>query len=215
MKKIWNAETAEVLIYDVIGDVYGYGVTAKHVKAALDEIGAKDLILRINSPGGSVSEASAIYNLFKDHPKNVAVMIDGAAFSSASFLAQVGHTRTMAANAMMMIHDPWTIALGDAAEMRKTADILEKFKDTIVGVYADRSGLDRDEVSKLMTAETWFSADEAKEKGLVDTVSANRKVDNSFDLSRLGFKNAPKEWPPAARTPRLDAARQKLQSVAG
>lgn len=213
MKKIWNADKGEILIYDVIGDVYGYGITAKQVKAAIDEIGAKDLTLRINSPGGSVSEASAMYNLLKEHPKNVAVVIDGAAFSSASFLAQVGHTRTMAANAMMMIHDPWTIALGDAAEMRKTADILDKFKETITGVYVDRSGLDKDEVAMLMTAETWFNADEAKEKGLVDTVSENRKVDNSFDLSRLGFKNAPREWPPAPKFPRNDAARVKLQGV--
>lgn len=205
---------AEILFYDVIGpDFYGEGLTAKSVKEALNKVGAKKRVLaRINSPGGSVFEASAMYNLLKDHPAGVDVSIDGACFSAASFLAMVGENVSMAANAMMMIHDPWTIALGNAAEMRKTADMLDQVRDLIVDTYAARTTkLSREELVKMMADETWLKPQSCLEHGLIDEVSENKKVENRYDLSQFQarWKNFPQDWPQQPQTPRLEAAKAR------
>jgi ATP-dependent Clp protease protease subunit len=215
---ICNEADGEILLYDVIGaDYYGPGITAKAVKQALDKLGKKKVTARINSPGGSCTEGAAIYNLLKEHAGGVDVKIDGAAFSIASHIAMVGDKVTMAANAMMMIHDPWTIALGNAAEMRKSADILDKFRDVLVDTYHARTGkhLSKEEIAKLMAAETWLKADEAKAQGFIDEVSENKTVDNRYNLAafRAQWRNAPANWPEPPKTPRNDAAERALEAA--
>ncbi|MCW5777455.1 MAG: Clp protease ClpP [Phycisphaeraceae bacterium] len=210
MPKILNADAAEILIYGVIGDGYYYGeVSAKGVREALDALGSRDVTVRIHSPGGSVDEAMAIYTLLSE--RNVHVTIDGAAYSSASFIAMAGKTIRMSGSAMMMVHEPWTVAVGDAKAFRKMADVLDTFNEVLVKTYADRTGRTPEEISDLLAAETWLKPEKALELGFVDEVIENRKVENHYDLSR--FKNAPKDWPKDAATPRLDAAKRRQAAL--
>lgn len=175
----------ELTIYDDIGD---FGVTARDVKAQLDAIDG-DLNIRINSFGGDVFEGHAIYNLIRGYDRgSKAVHIDGIAASAASIIAMAGDSITMPANAMMMIHDPYTVAMGNGEEMRKTADLLDQVKTTIVNVYAERTGLPTDELSEMMSAETWFDSIEAEAKGFAikgsDKVILN-KIDKRQWLNKL------------------------------
>jgi ATP-dependent Clp protease protease subunit len=171
-------ETLELLIYDVIGeDWYGEGVTAKQVAQALkDNADARAIMVRINSPGGNVFDATAIYNLLSQHKAHVTVEIDGAALSAASVVAMAGDTIRMAENALMMIHDPYAFAVGTADELRGSATMLDKVKDTIVATYSARSGTAPKKVAELMSATTWLTAAEAREMGLADEIIEAKKV---------------------------------------
>ena len=198
MAKQWysiNAKAddrAEVWIYEQIGeDWYGDGVAAKSFSKDLRAIKASDIDLHLNSPGGSVFEGHAIYNAIKSHPANVTVYIDGLAASIASVIALAGDRIVMAKNALFMIHDPWGFAMGTADEMRKTADVLDKTRDTIVGVYSERTGMDDSDIHAAMSAETWYSADEALAAGFVDEVGGEMKLAACFDLSTAPFKHVP------------------------
>lgn len=181
------AVVAELHIYGEIGP---YGITAKSVADALKPFaGARQINVRINSPGGDVFDGNAIYNLLKSHPANVTVYVDGLAASIASVIAMAGNKIVMAQNAMMMIHDPWTIAVGGADDMRKSAEVMDKIKTTLVSAYRDKSGLNESEIATIMADETWFTAEEAVAMGFADEVAEEVKVDAKFDLSK--FKNTP------------------------
>lgn len=179
--------TAEILIYDEIGY---WGVRAKDFASALKELnGIQQITLRINSPGGSVFNGAAIYNLLKSHSATIRVKIDGLAASMASVIAMAGDIIEMPENALMMIHNPWTYASGDADELRKSADVLDKIKKSILAAYAKKTGLSDDEISAMMDAETWLTGAEAAALGFVDDLTAAVEVENSFDLSQ--FNNVP------------------------
>jgi len=162
----------EILIMDIIGqDMFGAGVIAKDIKSQLDAMGDVDEItVRINSPGGDVFEGLAIHNLLKQHPAKVTVKVDGYAASIASIIAIAADDVQMAENSMLMAHMPYTFAIGDAAEMRKQAEVLDKVTDVLVQTYQSKSGMDSEKIIALMEAETWFSAKEAKAAGLADTI---------------------------------------------
>jgi ATP-dependent protease ClpP protease subunit len=162
--------SAEILIYEPIGaDFFGSGLTARRFIADLERLGdVKDILVRINSPGGEVFDGFAIYNALKNHPAQVHVQIDGLAASIASIIAMSGDLITMGDGAMMMIHNPWTIAIGDSEDMRKTADMLDKVSEGLLDAYESRTGVDRDELKEMLAAETWFTAAEAIEKGFAD-----------------------------------------------
>jgi ATP-dependent protease ClpP protease subunit len=171
----------ELLIYTDIGEnFWGDSVSAQSVKTQLDEMGAGDLNVRINSPGGSVFDGFAIYNLLNQREGKTTVYIDGLAASAASVVAMAGDEIIMADNALMMIHDPWTMSLGSADEMRETADLLDKIKGAIVTTYASKSSLAPPAISDMMLAETWFNADEAIEHGF-----ATAKEDGGQSVSNL------------------------------
>lgn len=163
----------EIFVYDEIGpDWYGL-VSAKSVMSELGKYKGKPVTIRINSPGGSVVEAQAIYNAMRRHSAdggNVTVEIDALAASAASFIAMAGDEINMAENAMMMIHKAWTIALGNADEMRKEADVLDKFDGVLADTYAARSSKSRDEILQLLADETWLTASDAVEIGLADKI---------------------------------------------
>lgn len=187
------ADTAEILLYGSIGpSFWDDSITGAQFKKDLKALGeVKHIDLRINSEGGSVFDAAAIYNALKDHPASVTAHVDGMALSAASVILQAGDHRIMAENAFVMIHDPWSMVVGDASAMRKEADLLDSIKNTIVGVYVARSGQDRAQVERLMTDETWFTAAEAMDAGFVDEISENLKVAASFDAARYGYKRTP------------------------
>lgn len=165
-----SEKVAEMLIYDVIGaDFFGEGVTAGKVKADLDKLGdVSDINVRINSPGGNVWDGIAIFNLLKQHKAQVHVQIDGIAASAASLIAMAGDLITMGEGSMMMIHNPWTLAIGDAAALQKAAGMLEKVEGQFADIYSKRSGAKTDEVGALMDDETWFTAAEAVKNGFAD-----------------------------------------------
>ena len=144
--------SAEIIIYDEIG---AWGVSAKSFMNELRSVGdVADITLRINSPGGSVFDGMAIYNQIKSHPAQVTVHVDGLAASMASVIAMAGDIIVMPENAMMMIHNPWTVAIGDAEELRSNAEMLEKIKSAMISAYSSRTGLTSGEISEIMDAET-------------------------------------------------------------
>jgi len=192
-----------ITIYDVIGKTWdGEGITAKAVADALKKAKkTAPVTVNINSPGGLVFEAAAIHNALTRHKGRVVVNIDGAALSAASVVAMAGDAIYMAENALMMIHDPWNIAGGTAADFRDVADAMDKVKDTIARTYAARGDLDVAKAGELMSAETWLSAEEALELGLIDEITEAKRVAASCDAATL--ERAP-EW---ARE-RFDAVNQ-------
>ena len=184
-----RASGAEVLIYDEIG---AYGVTAKGFLAELGAMADDAAIdLRLNSPGGSVFDAVAIFNALKRHAGEITVWIDGIAASAASYIAMAGDSVVMPQNAFLMIHDPSGLVMGTAEDMRSTADALEKVKGSLIQGYAAKSGKPDGEIAALMAAETWLDAEEALALGLIDRIAEPVKLAASFDIAR--FRNAPAE----------------------
>ena len=200
--KAQSDEVAEVLIYDQIGeDFWGEGVSAKEFARDVGAIKAAEILVRINSPGGSVFDGQAIYATLRSHAARIVTRVEGLAASIASLVAMAGDEVRMTANSLFMIHDPWAYASGTAPEMHSFADVLEKVGATIRDVYAARSALTADEVAAAMAAETWYTAGEAEAVGLIDVVDNMRAVAVTFDPDRYGFRRTPSGLlapPPAA-----------------
>ncbi|MCI4566383.1 head maturation protease, ClpP-related [Lysobacter sp. CFH 32150] len=171
--------------YDEIEDGH-----AEQVLAQLRSEPAADVDVRINSPGGSVSAGLAIFNALK--PRKPTVYIDGVAASIASLIAMAGARIIAAENALVMIHDPWASTQGNAAELRRTAEILDKHRDAMLSAYA-RSGLARKDLLTLLAAETWMSAEEALALGFVDEVAEALRYAAHAPASFAGYYNTPKE----------------------
>ena len=186
-----DSTAEEILIYEDVGGLFG-GISAVDFAKQLSELGAvKEINVRLNSPGGSVFDGLAIYNLLRQHEAKITTTIDGIAASIASIIYQAGDRRVMAANGTYMIHDPWTMAYGSAEELRRQAEVLDKLADSLRTTYVNRSGLAVETVRELMAEETWFNAAEALEAGFVDEVVEDLPVAASvrFNLSR--FRHVP------------------------
>ena len=178
-----KSSKAEIFIYDEIG---GFGVEANQFIQDMDALGEVEQIdLRISSPGGSIIEGNVIFNAIKRHAANVTVYIDGMAASMASVIAMAGDEVLMADNALLMIHNPWTVAIGDSEELRKEADLMDKMKAAIINAYS-RSNYSTEELEELMNATTWFTADEAFEAGFIDgTVQGLKAAASVTELSAI------------------------------
>lgn len=148
---------------------FGDEVTPKLFKDEL-ESGQGHITLWINSPGGDVFAAAQIYNMLMDYPWDVTVKIDAIAASAASVIAMAGTKVCMSPVAMLMIHNPATIAIGDSEEMQKAIDMLSEVKESILNAYEIKTGLSRSKISKLMDAETWMNAKEATKLGFADEI---------------------------------------------
>lgn len=202
----------EVWIYDTIGSGwFEEGVTAKGVKDELAKLDKKQpLNVHIDSPGGNVFEGVAIRAQFAAWKAGVNVFVDGLAASAASYIATIGDTVTMADGSMIMIHDPWTMAVGNSAEMLKVAETLDKIAGNLVSAYAKKSGRSDDEVRAAMIAETWLTADGAIEFGLADAKSEDRAA--AFVIpAAFGFKNPPAEPKKPERRPANKLAAMQRQ----
>jgi len=156
-------------IFDEIG---GWGTWADEVIAQLDAITAPQIKVRLFSPGGYIDEGMQIYNALRRHDARIVIEIDAQAASIASVIAMAGDEIRMADTAFMMIHDPWSGVMGNAEDMRKQADVLDKLKKAIVLAYVKRTGLDASNVEEMMAEETWMSAAEAVDLGFADKVDA-------------------------------------------
>lgn len=158
--------SVEILLYDEIG---GWGITAKQFAQDLAACGdVSQINLRIHSPGGDVFAGMAIYNTLKAHPARVDVYIDGLAASMASVIAMAGDKVYMPTNAMMMIHKPWGAQGGDADDMRRYADLLDKVEGTLVQAYVSKTGKSAEEIHALLKDETWMDGSEAVAAGFAD-----------------------------------------------
>ena len=182
-----QAAGAEVVIYDEIG---AYGVSAKGFLAELGALpDGTPLALRLNSPGGSVFDAVAIYNAIKRHSGTVTVWIDGIAASAASYIAMAGDEVVMPENAFLRIHDPAGVVMGTAIDMRAMAEALDKIKGSLLQGYAGKSGRPQEEIAPLMAAETWLDAKDALDLGFADRIAEPSRIAARFDVGR--FRNAP------------------------
>lgn len=198
-------EAAKLYIYDEIGY---WGDTAKALVDDLKGVTGDSLEVHLNSPGGDIFDGLAIYQALKDHEASVTVHIDGLAASIASVIAMAGDKVVMSPKASMMIHDGWTMAVGNGEELRKTADLLDKQSSIIASVYADRSGVAADTWRSAMREETWYTAQEALDAGLVDEVEGLKKAEQGdpFDLAVFAHAGRDKAPAPVAKAAVEDPA---------
>ena len=203
--KIENKPTekeATVYIYDEIG---WFGVAAEEFIKDLNGITAKTIHIRFNSPGGSVFDGTAVFNAIKQTKAKTVSHIDGLAASISSVIALASDEVRMSENAFLMIHDPWSIVIGNADIMREEADLLDKVGGTIAKAYMDKTGKDAKEIKKLMAAETWMTAEEAEEMGFIDAIDKITDEEDEkakatlFDLSV--FANVPDQLKEGKQTP--------------
>jgi ATP-dependent Clp protease protease subunit len=184
-----SATKAEIIIYAGIGqDYWGDGsmISAKNFSDQLKELAptVNDLTVRINSPGGDVFDGIAIYNRLKQFKGDVTVYIDGLAASIASIIALAGDKIFIGEGALYMVHLPWTFAFGNRMDLDNTVNRLMDVEEQMISIYSKKSGLDRAEVKALLEAETWMGADEAIEKGFVDS-----KVDESLPIAASAIES--------------------------
>ena len=182
MNKFWtikneaNSDTVELLIYGQIADHSWFGdeATPKQFADDINACNGKDILLRINSPGGDIFAAQAMYNVLKAYKGKVTAHIDGLCASAATVVACGAENVVMPRNALYMIHNPMAVVIDqlDARALTKMAETMDKVKETIVSVYASKAGdkSSEDEIKQLMDDETWMSADDALAKGLIDEI---------------------------------------------
>ena len=169
-------------------------ITPKQFKSELMS-GSGDITLWINSPGGDVFAASQIYNILMDYKGNVTVKIDGLAASAASVIAMAGTRVLMSPVSQIMVHNPMTVAIGNAEEMSKAIKMLSEIKESIINAYEIKTNLSRDEISKMMDSECWMNARKAVELGFADEImytekdQNSEKISNSYIFSRMAVTN--------------------------
>ena len=190
--KIENKSEVEATVY-IYDEISWFGINAEKFIKDLNDIKSKTINIRFNTPGGSVFDGTAVYNAIKQHNSRTISHIDGLAASIGSVIALASDEVRMAENAFLMIHDPWSIVIGNSDTMREEADLLDKVGGTIAKTYMDKTGKEEKEIKDLMTKETWMTADEALEMGFIDSIDKTKDDEKAkatlFDLSV--FANVP------------------------
>lgn len=186
-----SATEAEVVIYAGIGqDWWGDGsmISAKQFSDELKKVPdtVNTINVRINSPGGDVFDGIAIYNRLKQHKAKKVVYIDGLAASIASIIALAGDEIKIGEGALYMIHLPWTFAYGNRMDLDNTVNRLMDVEEQMLGIYAKKTGMDRGEIRTMLEKESWLGADEAIEKGFVDS-----KAEDTIAIAASAIKNSP------------------------
>jgi ATP-dependent Clp endopeptidase proteolytic subunit ClpP len=197
----------EISIFDEIGL---WGVSAKQFISDLQRVPADhSILLRIHSPGGEVFDGNAIANALQRRG-NVEVQIEGLAASMATVISLAGAPVKMAENGFYMIHNPWGMARGDAAELRDQAELLDKIRLNMVNAYAAKSGQSAEQITEWMDAETWFTAAEAKAAGFIDEVTDGMAIAATANkFTRLArFKNPPANLTASASRMQIEAETQ-------
>jgi ATP-dependent Clp endopeptidase proteolytic subunit ClpP len=178
--------STEVIIYDEIG---AWGVDSKSFIEEVKEISTDNVLLRINSPGGSVIDGLSIHDAIKRMPQKVTAQIEGLAASIASIIALGADEVTMSENSLFMIHNVWGGETGGSKDMRKAADLMDKMGDRLVNIYVNKTGKEESEVRAWMDEETWFTANEALEAGFINSVEEPILLAAKFDINKLNYKN--------------------------
>lgn len=222
MPKPWysikaQADVAEISILDTISS--WYGVDAKSYLAEFKALKAPKVKLFINSPGGEVTQALAIFNGMRATGKEIEVHVLGVAASAASYIAMAGDKIVMPRNTMMFLHNPINAVYGNADDMREMADVLDKFGEVLTGTYAKRWKGTDDELKDVLRAETFLTATECLAYGLCDEVVDEITVQAHFDVETLPpqvqaiFKAASQSAPPPARVTTADV--ERIAAAAG
>ena len=185
-----SESSTEVVIYDEIG---AFGVDSKSFIEELANVPKdKDILLRINSPGGSVIDGLAIYDALRRTPQKIVTRIEGLAASIASIIALAGDEVIMSENSLFMIHNVWGGETGDSKDMRKAADLMDKMSSKLVSIYMAKSGKEESEVQSWMDSETWFNAEEALEAGFINAIEEPIMLAAKFDIYKCNYKNKDK-----------------------
>lgn len=206
--------SADLMIYGEIGD-YWEGLDASTLAANIKGLDADFINVRINSVGGSVFTAQAVYNLLRTSGKTINVFIDGMAASAATIISSAGDTVNMPENTIFMIHNPMISAWGvNAQQMREAAEILDKVRETILAVYRNKTGLDDAKLIELMDAETYLTAQEAKDFGFVDEITEPFQIAasmkngvlnvNNVSMNASNLKNIPKSFLASIESNKID-----------
>ena len=183
-----EGKSTDIYIFDEIGT---YGVTAQEFINDIKELKGTPINLRINSLGGDVFDGMAMYNVIKRREAKTTVYIEGIAASIATIIALGADEVVMAENSLFMIHNAWGGTMGEAKDMRKTADTLDKISGELTDIYRKKTGLSYEALQEMMDEETWLNAEEAYELGFVDVISDSIKVAAKYDVSK--FKNITEE----------------------
>ena len=173
---------------------FGDEITPGIFKNELDA-GEGNVTVWINSPGGDVFAAAQIYNMLMDYKGKVTVRIDSLAASAASVIAMAGDEVLMSPVAMMMIHNPSTIAMGEACDMKKAIAMLEEVKESILNAYEKKTGMNRTKLSHMMDDESWFNAKKAVELGFADAILFENKSEKTPQEDEDGTKKEEKNLP--------------------
>ena len=181
-------EAADIYIFDEIGT---YGVTAQDFISEIKGLKDMPINLRINSLGGDVFDGMAMYNVIKRREAKTTVYIEGIAASIATIIALGADEVIMAENSLFMIHNAWGGTSGEAKDMRKTAETLDKITSELTDIYVKKTGLSYDALAEMMDEESWLNAQEAFDLGFIDTISDSIKVAAKYDVSK--FKNITQE----------------------
>ncbi len=203
---------SRIYVYGTIG----YDVDAEYMRLALEDAQG-DIELRINSGGGDVFDGQAIFSLLEDYKKRtgskITVVVDALAASIASVIAMAGDEVLMSSNALMMIHNPWTPqATGESKDLRDTADVLDKVRETILTVYEGRTGIDKDMLGDMMDEETWLSAAEAIGLGFADAVIEPSEAPVA-SIKAFNYVNAP-QWIVSAEGKFMDQVTPQQKAAA-
>ncbi|MBR9766520.1 MAG: Clp protease ClpP [Rhodobacteraceae bacterium] len=207
VKAASQEDEASISILDPIGaDLWGDGVTAKRIAAALRSIGPKPVTVNVNSPGGDYFEGLAIYNLLREHSERITVNILWVAAPAAPVSAMAGDEVRIARAGFIMIHNTWVVAAGDRHAMREVANWLEPFDETAVDIYAARTGIDEGALAEMLDRETWIGGQSAVDQGFADALlaadaieidgdaaaSASMRAERKLDLlcARAGLSNS-------------------------
>jgi ATP-dependent Clp endopeptidase proteolytic subunit ClpP len=200
-----NDGTATIHLYDEVG---AFGAGSKEFLGDLAKLDGQHIHLRINSPGGSVVEGTAIYNALRRHKGGLTVHIDALAASMASVIAMAGAPVYIADNALLMIHNPWTVSMGDSEQLRREADLLDKLKDNLRNAYVRKTGMEADRIAEMMDQETWLDAVEAVALGFADAIEEGvaaaatatpAQLRERFDtFAKAKLMQSPAETQPAA-----------------
>ncbi|MGE7020420.1 head maturation protease, ClpP-related [Solibacillus cecembensis] len=201
MKASTDGKTADIFIY---GEITKWAweelgeVSSITFKSELDALGddVETINVYINSPGGSVFEGLAIGNMLKRHKARVIAHVDALAASIASVIAMFADEIRMASNSLMMVHNAWTWASGNAEQLRKAADDIERINESVIQSYLDKAGdkLNSDTLKSLLDAETWLSAEEAFNYGLCDAIDDFNQAAACIDERLIKqYKNVPQQ----------------------
>lgn len=177
LKTDGSGKNAELTLYGDIGDSFWEDISAKRLVQELETLDVENITLNISSNGGGTTAAIAIANALKRHKARVIANIDGIAASAATIITSACDIVRMPKNALFMIHNPWTIAMGEEKDFEKMAETLSKVKNSIIETYIDKTGMNKEKLSELMDKESWFNANEAKEYGFVDEITDNTDME--------------------------------------
>lgn len=206
-------------IIDIYGEIvpeswrFEGEMSALHFKDQLERFdNVSEITVNVNSPGGSVYEGVAIYNMLKRHNAHITVNVDGLAASIASVIAMAGDVVRMPENSMLMIHNAMTMQAGNADDMREAADLLDKVTGTIMTTYLEKSDkINEATLKALMDAETWLTAEEALHYGLIDEIVASRELVACASEEQLNmFHKTPERFMKMVETPEKTEVKNAL-----